>query len=210
MTFEEFLKSKGLTTEQIETITAGMAEERIYITTLENAQTRYDKLKGQKEAVDAELATANETITALKKGNADNEALQDQIKAHEATIKDLQAQAVTREHTYALTSAMTEAGVLDADYIIYKAGGLDKFTFDKDGKPVGLDDILKPYKDDAKTAHLFKTEQKPGGGYNPAGGGSPAKNPFARESYNLTEQGRLFRENPEQARALAAAAGVTI
>ena len=36
------------------------------------------------------------------------------------------------------------------------------------------------------------------------------KNPFAKETFNLTEQGKLYRENPEQARALAAAAGVTI
>lgn len=32
-------------------------------------------------------------------------------------------------------------------------------------------------------------------------------NPFAKETFSLTEQGRLFRDNPEEARRLAAAAG---
>ena len=47
--------------------------------------------------------------------------------------------------------------------------------------------------------------------YNPSGGnGGTGKNPFEKESFNLTEQGKLFRENPEQARSLAAAAGIEI
>lgn len=35
-------------------------------------------------------------------------------------------------------------------------------------------------------------------------------NPFAKETWNMTEQGKMFRENPEQARQLAAAAGVKL
>ena len=35
-------------------------------------------------------------------------------------------------------------------------------------------------------------------------------NPFAKETYNLTKQGELLRTNPEQAKAMAAAAGVAI
>ena len=57
--------------------------------------------------------------------------------------------------------------------------------------------------------HLFKEEH--GTGYNPKNGGVGGNtNPFAKESYNLTKQGELLKSNPEQARAMAAAAGVTI
>lgn len=35
-------------------------------------------------------------------------------------------------------------------------------------------------------------------------------NPFAKETIYLTEQGRILKENPAQAKELAAAAGVTI
>ena len=57
---------------------------------------------------------------------------------------------------------------------------------------------------------LFKQEQKKPP-YNPKGGsGSGETNPFAKETYNLTKQGELFKSNPEQAKAMAAAAGVTL
>ena len=70
-----------------------------------------------------------------------------------------------------------------------------------------IDDTLKPLKE--SSPHLFKAEQP--GGYKPNGGGNPpAANPWKKDSFNLTEQGRIFKENPTQAKELAAAAGVTI
>lgn len=154
-----------------------------------------------------ELNTANDTITGLKKDNEGNTELQTKITGYETEIKKLKDAAANTQKEYALKDKLKESGVTDVDYIIYKQGGLDKFTFDKDGNPVGIDDALKPMKE--ASPHLFKTES--GGGYNPAGGGSPAaKNPFAKDSFNLTEQGKLLRDNPVQAKELAAAAGVTL
>ena len=100
-------------------------------------------------------------------------------------VAELEKVTANTQMEYALKDKLKEAGILDADYIIYKQGGLDKFTFDKEGKPIGIDDMLKPMKE--ASTHLFKTD-KPGG-YNPAGGGNPpTNNPFAKESFNLTEQ----------------------
>ncbi len=154
-----------------------------------------------------ELSTANETIKDLKKNNADNEELQKKVKDYETEVAGLKTAAENTKKEYALKDKLKEAGATDADYIIYKNGGLDKFTFDKDGNVIGLDDVLKPIKE--ASPHLFKNAG--GGGYNPNGGGNPpANNPFAKETYNLTEQGRLFKQNPEQARQMAAAAGVKL
>lgn len=155
-----------------------------------------------------ELSTANDTIKDLKKNNADNEDLQKKVKDYEAEVAGLKTAAENTKKEYALKDKLKEAGVMDADYIIYKQGGLDKFTFDKEGKVIGLDDVLKPMRE--ASPHLFKNAGGTGG-YNPAGGGNPpGNNPFAKENYNLTEQGRLFKQNPEQARQLAAAAGVKL
>lgn len=155
-----------------------------------------------------ELSTANDTIKDLKKNNADNADLQQKVKAYETEVAGLKTAAENTRKEYALKDKLKEAGATDADYIIYKHGGLDKFVFDKDGAPVGLDDVLKPMRE--ASPHLFKSAGG-AGGYNPAGGGNPpGNNPFAKETYNLTEQGRLFKQNPEQARQLAAAAGVMI
>lgn len=157
-----------------------------------------------------ELATANETIKNLKKDNGDNEELQKKIGDYETEIKNLKKSAEDTTKTYALKEQLTKSGVLDPDYLIYKAGGIDKFTFDKDNRPVGVDDVIKPYKEDKAMAHLFQQEQqKPP--YHPQNGGTSGNsNPFAKETYNLTKQGELLKTNPEQARAMAAAAGVTI
>lgn len=155
-----------------------------------------------------ELSTASETIKDLKKNNADNAELQQKVKDYEVETARLKTEADNTRKEYALKDKLKEAGVTDADYIIYKQGGLDKFTFDKDGKVIGLDDVLKPMRE--SSPHLFKNAGGTGG-YDPAGGGKPpVNNPFAKETYNLTEQGRLFKQNPEQARQMADAAGVKL
>ena len=163
--------------------------------------------KDRFDEVNGKLKEANTTIDKLKKDNQDNEELQKQVNQYKTKVTELETAAANTQKEYALKDKLKEAGVTDVDYIIYKHGGLDKFTFDKDGKPIGVDDVLKPLKE--SSPHLFKTGT--GGGYEPAGGGAPAaKNPFAKDTWNMTEQGKLFRENPEQARQLAAAAGVKL
>ena len=73
-----------------------------------------------------------------------------------------------------------------------------------------MEEAVKPYKEDITMAHLFKQEQqKPP--YNPKdGNGGGTSNPFAKDTFNLTEQGRLLKENPAQAKEMAALAGVTL
>ncbi len=157
-----------------------------------------------------ELKTANETIAELKSASGDNEALQKKIGEYEQEITALQKKAEDTAKTYALKEQLSRQGVLDPDYLIYKAGGLEKFNFDKENKPVGVEDAVKPYKEDKSMAHLFKQEKRKSGYQPDAGDTGGEKNPFAADSFNLTEQGKLFKSNPEQARALAAAAGVKI
>ena len=150
-----------------------------------------------------ELSTANDTIKDLKKNNADNADLQQKVKDYETEVANLKTAAANTKKEYALKDKLKEAGATDADYIIYKHG-----VFDKDGAPIGLEDVLKPMRE--ASPHLFKAAGG-AGGYKPAGGGNPpASNPFAKETFNLTEQGRLFKQNPEQARQMAAAAGVKL
>lgn len=162
--------------------------------------------KSEFNDINEQLKTANGTIKDLKKDNSDNETLQTTIKEHEKTIAQLQLESANTSKTYALKEQLSKAGVLDPDYLIYKQGGLEKFNFDKEGKPIGVDDVVKPYKEDKTLSHLFKVSD--GTNYTPAGGGSyTGKNPFAKDSFNLTEQGKLLKENPVQAKELASAAG---
>lgn len=73
----------------------------------------------------------------------------------------------------------------------------------KEGKLVSLDEGAKLI---AQTMpELLKSRGAGGSGYNPANSGG-IKNPFAKETFNLTEQGRLYRENPALAESLKAGA----
>lgn len=193
---KEELVAKGLSEEQAQAVMD------IWNETIKGfvPKERFDEVNGK-------LKEANTTIDTLKKSNADNGELQRQVKEYKEKVTILEATAANTRKEYALKDKLKEAGVVDADYIIYKQGGIDKFTFDKEGNPVGIDNVVKPLKE--SSPHLFKAE--PGADYKPAGGGTPpSKNPFAKDSFNLTEQGKLLRENPAQAKALASAAGVTI
>lgn len=154
-----------------------------------------------------ELNTANTTLGELKKQNEGNVDLQKKLEEYETTITDLQKENADTKKQFYLVESLKSAGCVDPEYLIFKHGGIDKFAFDKSGNPIGIEDTVKPYKESA--AHLFKTEQKPN--YNPSGGGgSVGTNPFSKETFNLTEQGKLLRDDPAQAKELAAAAGVHI
>ena len=174
------------------------------------SKAKYESLDAEKKNLEGQIATLNGTIKTLQKDNESNEELQTTIANLQAELKKQQGENQKITQTYALREQLSKSGVLDPDYLIYKHGGIEKFTFDKENHPVGVDDALKSYREDAAMAHLFKEEPKKPP-YSPAnGGGGSNTNPFAKETYNMTEQVRLFKDNPEQARALASAAGVTI
>jgi len=178
---------------------------------MKSINTEFPKNAVPKETyndVSGKLKTAEKTIENLKTNNTDNDTLQKTIEAHEDTIKTLESNSSNLKKEYVLKDKLKDLGVKDADYLIYKHGGIDKFTYDKDDNLIGLEDTIKPYKE--SMAHIFtngKTETK----YDPAGGGEyKGANPFAKETFNLTEQGKLLTSNPAQAKELASAAGVTL
>ncbi len=175
---------------------------------------KYDSLEAEKNNLSKQNEELNSTIETLKNGNKDNKKLQDTITELQGKLetanKDLeriQEESANTAKTYALKEQLSKAGVTDPDYLIYKHGGLEKFNFDKENNPIGVEDSIKPYREDKSMAHLFGNQQK----YTPAAGsGGNVKNPFAKETFNLTEQGKLLRDNPAQAKELAAAAGVEL
>ena len=147
-----------------------------------------------------ELKTANKTIEDLKQSNADNAELQNKIKEYESEIETLKTDALNTAKTYALKEQLSKAGVTDADYLIYKQGGIDKLC-------ALMDDILKPLREDKTYSHLFAEK---GGAYTPKGGsGSSDVNPWAKDTFNLTKQGEIYKKDPAKAKVLMQEAGIT-
>lgn len=101
--------------------------------------------------VNGQLKEATTTIGELKKANGDNETLQSTIKAHEATIESLKITATNKEKEFKLKAAFEKEGAIDADYLIFKQGGLDKFEMDKEGNIKDLDNLVKQAKETVPT-----------------------------------------------------------
>lgn len=153
MEFKELLKAQSLTDEQINNITAKMKEEKIYTTSLENADERYTKLKGQKADLDEQIKAANTTITELKKNNKDNEALQRTIQDHEATIENLKKESAQKDFNYALDSALKDNKCKNAK-ALKALLDLDNIKFNE-GKLEGLEGQLNALKE--SDGYLFDT-----------------------------------------------------
>lgn len=127
--------------------------------------------------IEAEKAKTTSKIGELEKANQTIRDLQETIKKYdgkdpaklEADLAALQkkydedvaaerSKADKLQKEYRLKDALKAAGAVDPDYLIFKHGGVEKFAFDNDGKPVGIDDITKPYRE--SSPHLF-TDGKP-------------------------------------------------
>lgn len=160
----EFLEGLGLEKEAIDKI---MTENGIDI-----EKQKQEALNAQTELKDTQdqLTSANSTIDELKKSTTDNEALQNQIKEYETTINDLKTTSDITKKEFMLKDQLKEIGVKDADYLIYKHGGVDKFSFDPNGKLIGLEETIMPYKE--SIPHLFNTG-KVKTNYEPVGGDTP-------------------------------------
>ena len=174
-------------------------------------KSRYDEAVEETKTLKATITERDKQLVDLKRNAGDNEDLKKQIKDLQEANKAAKEEYDEKMKDMRLSTAIQLAIAVDAQDVGIVSGLFDKskLILGDDGKVTGLDEQLAALKKDKP--FLFKDGKPKGKGYEPNGGGEPlGKNPFAKETFNLTEQGKILRENPEQARALAAAAGVTI
>lgn len=170
---------------------------------------KFEELTTAKAELDKQIKERDKQLDELKKNAGNKEALEQQIADLKAANKKAAEDYEQKIKDTKLDAAIKIAIGNNAQDIDIVAGLIDrtKLILGDDGKVTGLDEQVKALQ--TNKAFLFKTASG-SNPYKPNGGSDPVKNPFAKETFNLTEQGKLYRENPEQARALAAAAGVTI
>lgn len=202
MTLLEILKAQGLNDEQIQAVQNSMKENKIYTTSLENVDERYNKLKTQKTELEVQITERDKQLKDLSKNNIDNEELTKQIEklqlSNKQTKDDYENKIASIQFNYALEGALTSAkcknnkalkALLDMNNIKYQEGKIE-----------GLESQLEGLKKEA--SYLFEAEETQGGsGFNP-GGGPGFKNPFSKEHFNLTEQAKLLKGNPSLANKL--------
>ena len=155
MSFKEYLISVGLTEEQAIKVEQDMPANKFYLATEENLDTRYTKLKEQKEQLENDLATANKLVGDLKKTNKDAEELQNKITEYEQQVQQLEAERAEERKSYAIKEALTKEGASDIEYMLYKLGEVE---VDEDGNIVDLENKVKALKESHPT--FFGSEEK--------------------------------------------------
>lgn len=156
---------------------------------------KYNALVTEKDGIQEKLTAADETIETLKKSNKDNETLQATIKTHEGTIETLKTTYEGKIKEITINAAI-QAKLTDTKYPDLLATKFDKskLVVGTDGVVSGIDEqltgIKETYKDLFTPVVAGRDPQNKD--KTPAGG----KNPWSKEYFNLTEQGKLLRENP--------------
>ena len=199
MTLQELIKALNVTDEEAATTAIKNYLDGQYVT-----KARFNEVNESKKSLETQLTERDNQLKELKKVDAD--ALKDKIKELEEANKAAKAQAVEQLNQLKIDSAIKIAigdKTHDAD-MVASLFDKSKLILGEDGKITGLDEQLNQLK--ADKAFLFKQVEKPKP-YDPVAGTDPAvNNPFAKDTWNMTEQGKMLRENPEQAARLKAAA----
>lgn len=140
----EFLKELGLEKSVIDKIMDENGKD------IAAEQTNTKAVKGQ-------LDIANKSIADLKADlkkfeGTDIEGLKSKIADWETKyntdIEAERAKAINVRKEVALKEALKSAGTKDPDYLIFKQGGVEKFSFNDKNEVIGLGDLLKPIKKD--------------------------------------------------------------
>ncbi|MHC1990268.1 phage scaffolding protein [Bacillus safensis] len=172
---------------------------------------RFDAVNNEKKELKSQLDERDQQLTALQKQAKGNEELQNAIEQlqeeNKKVSEEYQQKLDKQAFDFAIESALRDAKAKNIKAV--KANlNVDGLKL-SDGKVIGLDEQLTALKE--SDSYLFEAEndsspglagRQPHGTGNSAANLPTAKNPFSKEHLNLTEQGRLFRENPELAMRL--------
>jgi predicted nuclease with TOPRIM domain len=155
-----------------------------------------------------ELLEDKKALKEMKEQAKGNDELTMQITALETQLQENETKINDLRTTAAIERELLKANAKFPDLLL---GKFDKSKVEvlEDGTVRGLDDQIKTVKESYKDLFgEWKIVGKPPG----KGGSNPdpdtKNNPWKRDSINLTEQGRILRENPELAKTLKASAGV--
>lgn len=101
----------------------------------------------------------------------------------------------------------TEMNLVDADAALAL---MDKanVAVDENGAVKGVKEALEALITEKPWLKKNDTKQSVGSGTNPPGAGGSEINPWRKETFNLTQQAKILRENPALAARLKAEAGV--
>lgn len=197
----KFLEDLGLEKEVINQI---MDENGKDIT---KAKSDYKEIKTQLTKANETIRERDKQIEKLKE--VDGEKLKEEITKLQDLNKEAEKKYLDDLKELKLNNAIKLA-IHDKVFNEDMAAGLfdkSKLILTDDGEVVGIEQQLESIKKD--NAFLFKTGEVKNN-YKPSNGELSSSNPFSKETFNLTEQGKLIQSDSVRAKELASAAGITL
>lgn len=199
----EFLEGLGLEKETIDKV---MAEHGKTLNEIKGKADKVDGLESQVNDLEGQIEQRDEQLGELKKVDAEGlqQRIQELEEANETTKTEYQEKLDQQSFEFSLEKALGTAGAKNPKAV---KALLNTESIKLDGETLlGLDDQLTALKE--SDAYLFG-EDEPAGlkGRKPHEGGTDTqgiKNPWSKETFNLTEQARILKENPELAKQLQA------
>lgn len=203
-----FAENAGNETEKPENEDLQKIYDEAYVKSLREEAAKY-RVKA-KELEDKVSTLPNEITAKVLKAlglepdpekNFDQQLQEANRKAQEAEQK-----ANQRLINAEVKLLAAEMGLIDADAALAL---MDKANVevDESGNVIGVKEALEALVE--TKPWLKKAEAKPvGSGTNPPGAGVAEPNPWKQETFNLTQQAKILRENPALAARLKAEAGV--
>lgn len=164
---------------------------------------KFNEVNEAKKQLESDLKDRDKQLKDLGEKAKGNEELSKQIAELQETNKKTAGEYEAKLKDITINSAI-QAKLTDTKYSDLLTGKFDrtKLSVAADGTVVGIDEQLAVIKETYKD--LFTPVVS---GRQPNNtGGSPlgVKNPWSKEHFNLTEQGKILKENPELAAQLKA------
>jgi len=170
---------------------------------------RFNEINEEKKELKNQLEDRDKQLQELKVKAAGNEELTAKIteleELNKQTKEEYENKIVALRKETAIELALKDAKARNIK-AVKALLDLDKVSLDGDNI-LGLEEQLKGLKE--SDPYLFGEDKLSGREPKPPTDPVPdiyKKNPFSKEFFNLTEQGRIYRENPELAAKLKAAA----
>ena len=200
----EILKNAGVPEDKLDSTITDINKElpKYFI-----PKDKYNEVAEAKKKLEADIAERDKQLEQLKGAAGSNEELKKQIETLQAENKkaaeEWQAKMTQMQLDFAIEKALTAAKAKNAKAV---KALLDMEKVKLDGEQLlGLDDQLKELQ--KSDAYLFGESGKVGSGTNPPGAGTGEVNPWKKDSWNLTMQGKILMEDPAKATRMKAEAG---
>ena len=202
---KELLKKAGIEEGKLDGVIADIGKElpKYFI-----PKDKYNEVAEAKKKLEADIQERDNQLEQLKQAAGNSEELKNQIEelqeANRRAAEEWQAKMAQMQLDFAIEKALTAAKAKNAKAV---KALLDLEKVKLDGEQLlGLDDQLKELQ--KSDAYLFGESGKVGSGTNPPGAGNAEANPWKKETWNLTQQGKILREDPAKATRMKAEAGI--